>query len=501
MAELTDEEWVQILLEAGDDDDVINEIIGDMIDVIDDPNRRDRILNRYVAVVENVDEDPNMGADASRGAGKTIIPVKLKKGELTKYGYHITGLQKKRRMALDMAIAEYSPISVLRKIVILRTFNKNNPKKFEKLDNDVKYIQRTYFKGMEGGTIFDILKSFFGKSKSKSRTLTQADFDPSARARERERYNRDLSKFTKKYGSGSLLGKGGVYLGQKHRTKKGLVGIPAPSEPVVVATGRTSDMPMDLPTTFVPPPIKPYGHLLEKGVPKGGMGTMSPRVYKRGGLALGQETKPKRRAVSSTLAWGQGGNPPKKGMMGATYGGMSKKQGFIRAMIAKPNMNKKVEVDLTKMKNPSKYMLRRYGKIIGNEEPQRFEEDVDLQDRIVNVPFAPVPPLMREPDVSPFAEPEYPPRRARGQKRPPPAILKPRSKRVKRLQEKRRREPNTSLIIKALQDRLSKYGRRYLVDEDEDPMEIVRELRRLLARARLQNRPMVDEDEEYDIDF
>ena len=76
---------------------------------------------------------------------KTIINVKLKKGELTKYGYkNVKSLSKtKRRKALNKAVKKYGHGKVIRKLSILRTYNKNkNPKLSKKFRNNMVYVQK-----------------------------------------------------------------------------------------------------------------------------------------------------------------------------------------------------------------------------------------------------------------------------------------------------------------------------------------------------------------------
>lgn len=72
------------------------------------------------------------------------INVKLRKGDLTEFGYRLNGKLKNRREALREAINRYGSLSVLHKLVILRTFNKHREQLYEKLDKDIKWIQREY---------------------------------------------------------------------------------------------------------------------------------------------------------------------------------------------------------------------------------------------------------------------------------------------------------------------------------------------------------------------
>lgn len=239
------------------------------------------------------------------------LHIKLRKGELTKHGYRVSAIAKARKMALDSAVMEYNPLSVLRKIVVLRTFFKHDPKKFERLDKDVKYIQGKYFKG---SLLEKALKASHGEILVHGGSI----FDTIVKK---------VIPAVIKYGEGE--GEGGVYLHQKHRTRKGLIGVLAPTAltPVAVPMNNIGmSVPMNVRRIVVRPPIKPYGkrvgltgHSIKgrknKNVAGGsffddfatGVKKAPKRLYKRrvkageGGLYLGQK------------------GAPRKGLLGATY--------------------------------------------------------------------------------------------------------------------------------------------------------------------------------------
>lgn len=79
-----------------------------------------------------------------KGKGKFI--VYLKPGRLGKYGYkdikNIT--QKSRQNALGLAIKEYGPLSVMRRINILFVMNKNRPELRKIYEDDKKWIYKNY---------------------------------------------------------------------------------------------------------------------------------------------------------------------------------------------------------------------------------------------------------------------------------------------------------------------------------------------------------------------
>ena len=82
----------------------------------------------------------NMGASGKTPERKKVLP-KLKEGYLGKYGYSLSNNYKKREASLQKAMKNEGDLEVLRHLVVLRTYMKNEPLKFSKLDKDVKYIQ------------------------------------------------------------------------------------------------------------------------------------------------------------------------------------------------------------------------------------------------------------------------------------------------------------------------------------------------------------------------
>jgi hypothetical protein len=83
---------------------------------------------------------PNKGLPGKTPANKKVLP-KLKEGMLTEYGYKLANNAEKRKTSLKKAIKNEGSLPVLRRVVVLRTYDKNDPKLFSKLDKDVKFIQ------------------------------------------------------------------------------------------------------------------------------------------------------------------------------------------------------------------------------------------------------------------------------------------------------------------------------------------------------------------------
>ena len=78
---------------------------------------------------------------------KTIINVKLKKGQLMKHGYKNVKSMKRnnRRKALNKALKEYGAPKIIKKLSILATYRKKkDPKLAKKFRNDMKYSRKKY---------------------------------------------------------------------------------------------------------------------------------------------------------------------------------------------------------------------------------------------------------------------------------------------------------------------------------------------------------------------
>lgn len=74
---------------------------------------------------------------------------KLRKGDLTKYGYqNVIQLSKeKRRQILKKCLQEYGPLSIFRKLNAVYIYNKNtNPEISEIFKEDRDWIKKTYMK-------------------------------------------------------------------------------------------------------------------------------------------------------------------------------------------------------------------------------------------------------------------------------------------------------------------------------------------------------------------
>lgn len=84
-----------------------------------------------------------VGLSRKRGRKGTQLFV-LKKGELTKYGYHANNSEMKRHQALHKALRDIKPLSVYRKLNALYVLNKNKDPTISKLyRRDAEWVQKT----------------------------------------------------------------------------------------------------------------------------------------------------------------------------------------------------------------------------------------------------------------------------------------------------------------------------------------------------------------------
>lgn len=79
------------------------------------------------------------------GKGPKLITIpEYDVGLLSKYGYSLSESHERRVKSLKKAIKENSELKILRHINALRTLLKSNPKLYNKLDKDMKWIQKDY---------------------------------------------------------------------------------------------------------------------------------------------------------------------------------------------------------------------------------------------------------------------------------------------------------------------------------------------------------------------
>lgn len=84
---------------------------------------------------------PDKGAKGRTPIKKRVLP-KLKANEFVKYGYSTKLSASKRLSKLKRACKDLTYASVLKRIVVLRSYNKRNPKVYAKFDQDIKALQK-----------------------------------------------------------------------------------------------------------------------------------------------------------------------------------------------------------------------------------------------------------------------------------------------------------------------------------------------------------------------
>lgn len=75
---------------------------------------------------------------------KLIIIPKEDKGLLSEYGYSLKKNHEERIKSIKKAIKEYSKLKILRHINALRILHESNSQNYNKLDKDLKWIQKHY---------------------------------------------------------------------------------------------------------------------------------------------------------------------------------------------------------------------------------------------------------------------------------------------------------------------------------------------------------------------
>ena len=80
---------------------------------------------------------------AYEGKGKKLIIIpKYDIGLLTQFGYKLSKAHNERVIALKKALKQYPWLKILQHINALRTLQKSNEKMYNKLDRDLKWLQK-----------------------------------------------------------------------------------------------------------------------------------------------------------------------------------------------------------------------------------------------------------------------------------------------------------------------------------------------------------------------
>ena len=101
---------------------------------------------------KQVDVKPTCIKDKGKpGKGEKLINFPEEDvGLLSKYGYKLKNSHEKRVESLKKAIKDNSELKILRHVNAIRTLQKSNEKLYNKLDKDMKWLQKDYQK-QKGG--------------------------------------------------------------------------------------------------------------------------------------------------------------------------------------------------------------------------------------------------------------------------------------------------------------------------------------------------------------
>lgn len=88
------------------------------------------------------------------GKGPKILPLLDKKISLSKFGYKVNNTKIERQKSLVKAVDDYkkrkklskrdAAVKILKRVVLIRTYNKSNDKIQDIMTNDIKFIQNKY---------------------------------------------------------------------------------------------------------------------------------------------------------------------------------------------------------------------------------------------------------------------------------------------------------------------------------------------------------------------
>jgi hypothetical protein len=102
-------------------------------------------LKKIVKVKKECIKDQGKPSKTVKGPKLGILP-KEDIGILSNYGYSLKDSHDIRIKALKKAIKHNNELKILRHVNALRTLNKSNNTNYNKLDKDLKWIQKDYAK-------------------------------------------------------------------------------------------------------------------------------------------------------------------------------------------------------------------------------------------------------------------------------------------------------------------------------------------------------------------
>ena len=112
-----------------------------------DKCKKGQILKKGYTTKKGTKVSPTCVKDMGKPGKSPVIFTIPKKDEglLGDYGYELKISHEKRVKAIKKSIKINGELKVLRYLNAIRTLNKSNERYFNKLDKDVKWVQKNYF--------------------------------------------------------------------------------------------------------------------------------------------------------------------------------------------------------------------------------------------------------------------------------------------------------------------------------------------------------------------
>jgi hypothetical protein len=155
---------------------------------------------------------PRLGGSRKKRSKK--LNISLKRGALTKFGFHIDLPANQRHEALAKAVRKDGYAKVLKRVVLLKTYNKHQPYLRKKVDSDVKWLRRYY--GSKKKSLRRS-RSYSRKRSSRKRYSRKRYYGSKKKSSRRSRKRSSKKRY---YGKGGVLylnqlgkfyGKGGAF--------------------------------------------------------------------------------------------------------------------------------------------------------------------------------------------------------------------------------------------------------------------------------------------------
>ena len=101
-----------------------------------------KILRKGYTTKKGVKVEPKCIKDQGKpGKGPKIFP-EIKSLNLGEFGYELKYSFEKRKIALKKSFEKYTPLKVLRYLVLIRNYSKSNERNYNKYTKDIEFIQK-----------------------------------------------------------------------------------------------------------------------------------------------------------------------------------------------------------------------------------------------------------------------------------------------------------------------------------------------------------------------